>query len=126
LNFLLYLFEPQYINSAAILAKQLRNAHSKIAVLDVDYHCGNGTIGVFWNDPSVYVCSIHADPDLEYPYTCGFADQVHSNRTFGFAFVTSLRLMEGNPPCKCLRAFFLPNESKLMNSRSGPAFCELI
>lgn len=50
--------------------------HSKVAVLDVDYHCGNGTIGIFWHDPSVYVCSINADPDKEYPYTCGFADQV--------------------------------------------------
>jgi len=77
----------QYINSAAILAKQLGKVHSKVAVLDVDYHCGNGTIGIFWHDPSVYVCSIHADPDKEYPYTCGFADQVRYKKRAGLASV---------------------------------------
>lgn len=64
------------MNSAAIVAKQLRAAHAKVAVLDVDYHAGNGTVGLFWDDPSVFVSSVHADPNDEYPYACGFADQV--------------------------------------------------
>ena len=33
-------------------------------------------MGIFWDDPSVLVASLHADPDIEYPYTSGFADQV--------------------------------------------------
>jgi len=67
-----------YINSAAIAAKTLLSELSlqKVGVIDVDYHAGNGTIGIFWEDPSVFVCSIHADPDIDYPYTCGFAAQI--------------------------------------------------
>jgi len=33
-------------------------------------------MGILWTDPNVLVASIHADPDIEYPYTSGFADQV--------------------------------------------------
>jgi len=69
-----------YLNSAAWVARTMREEWPgelpKVAVLDVDYHAGNGTVGIFWFDPDVLVCSIHADPNSEYPYTCGFAHQV--------------------------------------------------
>jgi len=68
-----------YVNQAAVIADALRRERAwveKVAIIDVDYHCGNGTVGIFWDDPNVFVCSIHADPDIEYPYNCGFADQV--------------------------------------------------
>ena len=68
-----------YVNSAAVIADALRRERSwvqKVAVIDIDYHAGNGTIGIFWDVPEVFVCSIHADPDIEYPYNSGFADQV--------------------------------------------------
>jgi acetoin utilization deacetylase AcuC-like enzyme len=46
-----------YLNSAAIAAKRLAldwsELDGKIAIIDIDYHCGNGTIGIFWDDPSV-------------------------------------------------------------------------
>ena len=47
----------------------------KVAVVDVDYHGGNGTASIFYEDPSVLVVSIHIHPDLDYPFTFGFADQ---------------------------------------------------
>lgn len=71
-----------YVNSAAIIADTLRRDNDawpwidKVAVIDVDYHCGNGTIGIFWDDADVFVASLHADPDIDYPYNCGFSDQV--------------------------------------------------
>lgn len=30
---------------------------------------------IFYKDPDVFFCSLHADPEIEYPYCCGFADQ---------------------------------------------------
>jgi len=68
-----------YVNQAAVIADALRRERSwvdKVAIIDVDYHCGNGTAGIFWDDADVFVCSIHADPEIEYPYNSGFADQV--------------------------------------------------
>ena len=64
-----------YINSAAIAAQTLLSELEleRVAVIDVDYHAGNGTVGIFWEDPRVFVASIHGDPDIEYPYTCGVA-----------------------------------------------------
>ena len=67
-----------YINQTAIIADSLikeREWIEKVAIIDIDYHCGNGTIGIFWENKSVLVVSIHADPEIEYPYNCGFADQ---------------------------------------------------
>jgi len=55
-----------------------QHGHAKVAVLDVDYHAGNGTISTFYSDPSVLVISIHCDPDYEYPFNAGFADQTGS------------------------------------------------
>lgn len=68
-----------YVNHAAMSARFLQqHCHVKVAVLDVDYHAGNGTISTFYSDPSVLVISIHCDPDYEYPFNAGFADQTGS------------------------------------------------
>mmetsp|Transcript_7263 Transcript_7263/g.10709 ORF Transcript_7263/g.10709 Transcript_7263/m.10709 type:complete len:399 (+) Transcript_7263:47-1243(+) len=68
-----------YVNHAAMSARYLQqHGHAKVAVLDVDYHAGNGTISTFYSDPSVLVISIHCDPDYEYPFNSGFADQTGS------------------------------------------------
>ena len=69
-----------YINNAAVIADILTRDEKqfckKVAILDVDYHCGNGTISIFWDRPDVFVASIHADPSGDYPWNSGFADQV--------------------------------------------------
>ncbi|TVR24520.1 MAG: histone deacetylase family protein [Anaerolineaceae bacterium] len=63
-----------FFNNAAIAANALRQ-RGKIAVLDIDYHHGNGTQAIFWDDPGVLFISIHADPGQEYPYYCGWPDE---------------------------------------------------
>ena len=63
-----------YLNNAAIAAAHLMQT-GKIAVLDIDYHHGNGTQSIFWDEPNVLFGSIHAHPDYEYPYYSGHADE---------------------------------------------------
>ena len=65
-----------FLNNAAIAAQQLRHAGmKKVAVLDVDYHHGNGTQAIFYDRPDVFFASIHADPRSEYPFYLGHADE---------------------------------------------------
>lgn len=66
-----------FLNNAAIAAERLRQGGAKkVAVLDVDYHHGNGTQAIFYDRPDVFFASIHADPMDEYPYFLGHADEV--------------------------------------------------
>jgi acetoin utilization deacetylase AcuC-like enzyme len=65
-----------YLNNAAIAARYLQARLDRIAILDVDYHHGNGTQLVFYSDPSVLYCSLHAHPDEDYPYYWGDADEL--------------------------------------------------
>jgi acetoin utilization deacetylase AcuC-like enzyme len=67
-----------YLNNAAIAARSLQRAApgtTPIAILDLDYHHGNGTQSIFYADPSVFYCSLHADPDDDFPYFWGAADE---------------------------------------------------
>ncbi len=64
-----------YLNNAAILARYLGRDGASVAVLDVDYHHGNGTQSIFYADRGVLFCSLHAHPDDEYPYYWGTADE---------------------------------------------------
>lgn len=65
-----------YLNNAALAAQRLREKGAdRVAVLDIDYHHGNGTQQIFYERSDVFVANIHADPDEEYPYFLGFADE---------------------------------------------------
>jgi acetoin utilization deacetylase AcuC-like enzyme len=65
-----------FINNAAVAAQALRDAGlAKVAVLDIDYHHGNGTQAIFWERPDVFFASVHGDPHTEYPYYLGYADE---------------------------------------------------
>ena len=65
-----------FLNNAALAAQQLRNAGmKKVAILDVDYHHGNGTQAIFYDRPDVFFASIHGDPRTEYPFYLGYADE---------------------------------------------------
>ncbi|MEM8705606.1 MAG: histone deacetylase family protein [Actinomycetota bacterium] len=65
-----------YLNNAALAAQRLRSAgHAEVALLDVDYHHGNGTQDVFYERADVRVCSVHCDPIEEFPYFLGHADE---------------------------------------------------
>ena len=63
-----------YLNNAALAANRLK-ALGKGAILDIDYHHGNGTQDIFWDDPDVFFASLHADPAFEYPYYTGYQEE---------------------------------------------------
>jgi acetoin utilization deacetylase AcuC-like enzyme len=68
-----------YLNNAAIAAQYLvdhapqRPAH--VAILDIDFHHGNGTQQIFYERADVLFVSLHADPAHHYPYFLGYADE---------------------------------------------------
>ncbi|MEN3112105.1 histone deacetylase family protein [Uliginosibacterium paludis] len=65
-----------FLNNAALAAQALREGGaSRVAVLDVDYHHGNGTQEIFYARPDVFFASIHGDPMTEYPFYLGHADE---------------------------------------------------
>jgi len=72
-----------YFNTAAVAAHFL-SAHGKVAVLDLDYHHGNGTQDIFYERDDVLTVSIHGHPSFAYPYFSGFKDETGSGRGQGF------------------------------------------
>jgi acetoin utilization deacetylase AcuC-like enzyme len=65
-----------FLNNAALAAQHLRDrGFARVAVLDVDYHHGNGTQDIFWERSDVLFVSIHASPETDYPYFLGHADE---------------------------------------------------
>ncbi|MFC5500337.1 histone deacetylase family protein [Caenimonas terrae] len=65
-----------FLNNAALAAQALRDAGlERVAVLDVDYHHGNGTQSIFYQRADVFFASVHCDPHTEYPYFLGYADE---------------------------------------------------
>jgi acetoin utilization deacetylase AcuC-like enzyme len=64
-----------YLNNAAIAAQAWVDAGARVAIVDVDYHHGNGTQQIFYDRDDVLFVSLHADPTVEYPFFLGFADE---------------------------------------------------
>jgi acetoin utilization deacetylase AcuC-like enzyme len=64
-----------YVNNAAVAAQWLAGQGARVALLDVDYHHGNGTQELFYARADVLTASIHADPHDEYPYFWGLAEE---------------------------------------------------
>ncbi len=74
-----------FLNNAAIAAQSLRDqGRARVAVLDVDYHHGNGTQDIFWERSDVLTVSIHGTPDTEYPFFQGYADERGAGDGLGF------------------------------------------
>ena len=65
-----------FINNAALAAQTLLSQGcQRVALLDVDYHHGNGTQSLFYSRSDVLFVSIHGDPKSEYPFYLGHADE---------------------------------------------------
>ncbi len=65
-----------FLNNAALAAQALREAGAhRVAIVDVDYHHGNGTQTIFEQRADVLTVSIHGDPRTEYPFYLGHADE---------------------------------------------------
>ncbi|MDA0336407.1 MAG: histone deacetylase family protein [bacterium] len=63
-----------YLNHAALAAQSLA-ATGSVAIVDIDYHHGNGTQQIFYDRDDVFFVSLHADPEWEYPLFWGRADE---------------------------------------------------
>lgn len=64
-----------YLNSAAITAAEAAHRGRRVAILDIDYHHGNGTQDIFYDSAEVLFASIHADPSMDYPFYWGHSDE---------------------------------------------------
>ncbi len=65
-----------YLNNAAIAAERcLSRGAERVAILDVDFHHGNGTQNIFYERSDVFFASLHGDPSVSYPYFAGFTNE---------------------------------------------------
>jgi len=65
-----------YLNNAAIAAQHVvERTGEPVAILDVDYHHGNGTQQIFYDRGDVLYASLHGDPARAYPYLTGFVGE---------------------------------------------------
>ncbi len=86
-----------FLNNAAIAAQSLLdNGCKRVAILDVDYHHGNGTQEIFYSRNDVFFASIHADPATDYPFFLGNADERGAGAGVGFNL--NLPLAQGASP----------------------------
>lgn len=74
-----------FVNNAAVAAQAARDRGlARVAILDVDYHHGNGTQAIFYDRADVFFASIHGDPQTEYPFFLGHADERGAGAGEGF------------------------------------------
>jgi acetoin utilization deacetylase AcuC-like enzyme/ribosomal protein S18 acetylase RimI-like enzyme len=72
-----------YFNNNAIAAHYL-SGHGRVAILDIDYHHGNGQQDAFYRRADVLTISIHGHPKFAYPYFTGFEDERGEGEGEGF------------------------------------------
>lgn len=74
-----------FFNNAAIAAQRaLAEGKRRVAILDVDFHHGNGTQQIFYRRDDVLVLSLHGDPQVTFPYYSGYVDEVGEGPGEGF------------------------------------------
>lgn len=74
-----------YFNNNAIAANYL-SRYGKVAILDIDYHHGNGQQDIFYSRKDVLTLSIHGHPSFAYPYFSGFDDEKGEGEGLGYNF----------------------------------------
>jgi acetoin utilization deacetylase AcuC-like enzyme len=84
-----------YFSNAAIAANFLSH-YGKVAMLDVDYHHGNGQQDIFYERDDVLTVSIHGAPAFAYPYFTGFRNE--SGRGKGAGYNLNIPLPESITP----------------------------
>jgi acetoin utilization deacetylase AcuC-like enzyme len=74
-----------FLNNAAVAAQYLRDqGAARVAILDVDFHHGNGTQDIFYERADVLFVSLHGDPAEAFPYFSGYADEAGAGAGAGF------------------------------------------
>lgn len=72
-----------YFNSASVAAHFL-SQQGRVAMLDLDFHHGNGHQDIFYERDDVLTVSIHGDPASAYPFFAGFAEERGAGAGEGF------------------------------------------
>ncbi|ODN30285.1 histone deacetylase family protein [Fervidobacterium thailandense] len=72
-----------YFNNVAIAGRYLESRGMRVAILDLDFHHGNGTQEIFYEDPNVLFVSIHGTPKEFYPWFSGFENEVGAGQAVG-------------------------------------------
>src|SRR5471032_2259581 len=74
-----------FLNNAALAAQHLLDDGARrVAIIDLDYHHGNGTQSIFYGRDDVLFISLHADPRSEYPFYLGHADERGEGAGLGY------------------------------------------
>lgn len=76
-----------FLNNAALLADLLAQHYgsdTKIGILDLDYHAGDGTYAIFSKQNRIVTCSLHCDPRFDYPHFSGYESQQGEEKGLGF------------------------------------------
>ena len=73
-----------FVNTTAVAAQRLRSRFSRVAILDVDAHHGDGTQQIFYSRSDVLTISVHADPANYYPFFTGYAGETGHGEGEGF------------------------------------------
>jgi acetoin utilization deacetylase AcuC-like enzyme/N-acetylglutamate synthase-like GNAT family acetyltransferase len=84
-----------YFCNAAVAA-QFLSRYGRVAILDIDYHHGNGQQDIFYERSDVLTVSVHGHPSFAYPYFSGFADE--RGRGAGAGYNVNLPLAETVTP----------------------------
>lgn len=72
-----------FFNNIALAAQNILDKHKKVAIVDFDFHYGNGTADLFATNPNVLYISMHADPSVNFPNQ-GFIDEIGSKEGKGY------------------------------------------
>jgi len=74
-----------FFNNAAVAAQAMVDGGAeRVALLDVDYHHGNGSQSIFYDRADVLYVSLHGDPQQEFPYFLGYADETGTGTGEGY------------------------------------------
>jgi acetoin utilization deacetylase AcuC-like enzyme len=74
-----------YFNNCAIAANHM-SRNGKVAILDIDYHHGNGQQNIFYKRKDVLTVSLHGHPSFAYPYFSGFEEEKGEGDGLGYNF----------------------------------------
>ncbi len=108
-----------FFNNAAIAAQRALDAGKRrVAILDVDFHHGNGTQQIFYRRDDVLFASLHGDPDVTFPYFSGYADETGEGAGEGFTINYPL------PPGTSVATWMAALDDAL--ARIHQAECELL
>jgi len=90
-------------NNVAVAARYAQNHYAEIdrvAIIDWDVHHGNGTQGIFYDDPSVFFFSMH-----QYPWYPGTGTRGEKGVGRGLGYTANLPLRAETPAVEQRRGF---------------------